>query len=345
MTRTASLFRPGVRAALAITALAAGVSNAVAQPHITYTTIDVGDFRGGAVGLAVDANGVIYVSDISSGGPAVMRYVPAGAGTYTPSTVTNSAVEPAGLAVDASGNLYIVDELGKVLKETYSNGTYTETTVISSGIPNPYGLAIDAAGNLYLTSGNQVLKETLSNGTYTSSVIPTSSLNNPEGVAVDSSGNVYIADYLNSRVLKETYQAGTYTESTIGSGLNNPQAVAVDSTGTVYIGDTNNNRILLEAPQAGSYVQSVFPYTPTESTLGLPAALATDTNGSMYYAAVGSVSSYIEKENANELAEAAATTFSDDGRCRYCGYAGSHVHLRRRRFVRGESSLQCFHAR
>jgi Abnormal spindle-like microcephaly-assoc'd, ASPM-SPD-2-Hydin/NHL repeat len=310
MTRTASPFRPGVRAALAITALAAGVSNAVAQPHITYTTVGVGDFRGGAVGLAVDANGVIYASDISSGGPAVMRYVPAGAGTYTPSTVTNSAVEPAGVAVDASGNLYIVDEQGKVLKETYSNGTYTETTVISSGITNPYGLAIDAAGNLYLTSGNQVLKETLSNGTYTSSVIPTSSLNNPEGVAVDSSGNVYIADYLNSRVLKETYQAGAYTESTIGTGLNNPQAVAVDGVGTVYIGDTNNNRILLELPQAGSYVQSVFPYTSDESTLGLPAALATDTNGSMYYAAVGFVSSYIEKESANELAEAAATSFS-----------------------------------
>ena len=309
MTRTASLFRPGVRAALAAVALAAGMSDAAAQPHITYTTIDVGDFRGAAVGLAVDTGGVIYVSDISSGGSAVMRYVPAGAGTYTPSTVTNSAADPAGVAVDASGNLYIVDELGKVLKETYSNGTYTETTLISSGIPNPYGLAIDAVGNLYLTSGNQILKETLSNGTYTSSVIPTSSLNNPQGVAVDSSGNLYIADYLNSRVLKETYQAGTYTESTIGSGLNNPQAVAVDSTGTVYIGDTNNNRILLELPQGGSYVQSVFPYGSTESTLGFPVAIAIDTHGSMYYAAAGSVSSYIEKETANELAEAAATSF------------------------------------
>ena len=127
---------------------------------------------------------------------------------------------------------------------------------------------------------------------------------------MDSSGNVYIADYLNNRVLKETYQAGTYTESTIGSGLNNPQAVAVDSTGTVYIADTNNNRILLELPQAGSYVQSVFPYSPSESTLGLPVALATDTNGSMYYAAEGAVSSYIEKETANELAEAASTSFA-----------------------------------
>jgi sugar lactone lactonase YvrE len=310
MTRNASILRTGVRAALAVIGIAAGMSDAVAQPHITYTTIDVGDFRGGTGGLAVDASGVVYVSDISSGGPAVMRYVPAGAGTYTPSTVTNSAVEPAGVAVDGSGNLYIVDETGKVLKETYSNGTFTETTLIASGIPNPYGLAIDGGGSLYLSSGNQVLKETLSNGTYTQSVIPTSALNDPQGVAVDSSGNVYIADYLNNRVLKETYQAGTYTESTIGTGLNNPQAVAVDSTGTVYIGDTNNNRILLELPQGGSYVQSVFPYTPDESTLGLPAALATDTNGSMYYAAVGSVSSYIEKETANELAEAAFTSFS-----------------------------------
>jgi Abnormal spindle-like microcephaly-assoc'd, ASPM-SPD-2-Hydin/NHL repeat len=310
MTRNASILRTSVRAALAVIGIAAGMSDAVAQPHITYTTIDVGDFRGGTGGLAVDASGVVYVSDISSGGPAVMRYVPAGAGTYTPSTVTNSAVEPAGVAVDGSGNLYIVDETGKVLKEAYSNGTFTETTLIASGIPNPYGLAIDGGGSLYLTSGNQVLKETLSNGTYTQSVIPTSALNDPQGVAVDSSGNVYIADYLNNRVLKEAYQAGTYTESTIGTGLNNPQAVAVDSTGTVYIGDTNNNRILLELPQGGSYVQSVFPYTPDESTLGLPAALATDTNGSMYYAAVGFVSSYIEKETANELAEAAFTSFN-----------------------------------
>ena len=309
MTRNASILRTSVRAALAVIGIAAGMSDAVAQPHITYTTIDVGDFRGGTGGLAVDASGVVYVSDISSGGPAVMRYVPAGAGTYTPSTVTNSAVEPAGVAVDGSGNLYIVDEMGKVLKETYSNGTFTETTLISSGISNPYALAIDTGGNLYLTSGNQVLKETLSNGTYTSSVLPTSGLNNPLGVAVDSSGNVYIADYSNNRVLKETYQGGTYTESTIGSGLNSPQAVAVDGVGTVYIGDTNNNRILLELPQGGSYVQSVFPYTSSESVLGLPVALATDTSGNMYYAAAGSVSSYIQKETANELAEAAFTSF------------------------------------
>jgi sugar lactone lactonase YvrE len=309
MTRNASILRISVRAALAVIGIAAGMSDAFAQPHITYTTIGVVDFRGSAGGIAVDASGVVYASETTSGVWAVMRYAPAGAGIYTPSTVPNSAVNPAGVAVDAGGNLYIVDELGTVLKETYSNGTFTETTVISSGIPNPYALAIDEGSNLYLTSGNQVLKETLSNGTYTQSVIPTSALNDPQGVAVDSSGNVYIADFLNNRVLKETYQAGTYTESTIGTGLNNPQAVAVDSTGTVYISDTNNNRILLEALQAGSYVQSVFPFTPDESVLGLPVALAIDTNGSMYYAAEGSVSTVIEKETANELAEAAATSF------------------------------------
>jgi len=122
--RNLSILRAHALTALAVIGVATGVPDAFAQPHITYTTTDVGDFRGGAGGIAVDASGVIYVSDTTSGDRGVMRYVPAGAGTYTPSTVANSAVVPAGLAVDAGGNLYILDESGKFQRYLHGSDSH-----------------------------------------------------------------------------------------------------------------------------------------------------------------------------------------------------------------------------
>ena len=304
MTRNASLFRSSGLAALAVIGLAAGASDAVAQPHITYTSTYVADDFTQIAGLAVDTSGNVYISDSGNNHREVVKETPAN-GAYTATIIATSAVNPAGIAVDSGGNIYIADSTGKVLEENYSNGTYTETTLISSGLTAPYGLAIDAGRNLYITDigTNLVLKETLSNGTYTQSTIPTSTLNDPLSVAVDGSGNVYIADMINQRVLKETRQGAGYTESTIGSGLGQAQAVAVNTSGIVYIADTQNNRILVETPQNGGYAQSVF--TGVIPLVTDAVELAFDASQDLYYA----VPSAAVRSVANELAEAAFTSF------------------------------------
>ena len=64
---------------------------------------------------------------------------------------TSSLYYPYRVAVDASGNVYISNTEGNdVLKETLSQGVYTESVVVSSGLATPYGVAVDASGNVYV---------------------------------------------------------------------------------------------------------------------------------------------------------------------------------------------------
>ena len=192
---------------------------------------------------------------------------------------------PAGVAVDSSGNVYIADNSSsRVLKETLSGGTYTQT-IIGSGLSYPDGIAVDGSGNVYIADHNngRVVKETLSAGTYTQTIV-SSGLSSPSGVAVDTSGNVYIADSNNNRILKEVPSGSTYTQSTINtSGLTNPVGVTVDTSGNVYVTDTGHNRVLKETFSSGSYSQSVIATTGLTAPLGL----TVDGSGNVYIADQG----------------------------------------------------------
>ena len=64
-----------------------------------------------------------------------------------------------------------------MLKETYSSGSYTESTIADGGLSWPTEIAVDGNGNVYFADyfNSRVLKETYSSGSYTQSVIPTGS--------------------------------------------------------------------------------------------------------------------------------------------------------------------------
>ncbi len=206
--------------------------------------------------------------------------------TSAQSTIGSGLNSPFDVAVDGSGNVYIADSgNNRVLKETLSGGSYTQTTVAdgsTNGLSTPTGVAVDASGNVYIAddNNNRVLKETLSGATYTQSTIA-SGLFNPISVAVDGSGNVYIVDPGNNRVLKETLSGGSYTQSTVANastnGLNSPTAVAVDATGNVYIADNGNSRVLKETLSGGAYTQSTVV-----SGVGPLDGVAVDGSGNVY---------------------------------------------------------------
>ena len=196
------------------------------------------------------------------------------------STVGSGLNVPLGAAIDAAGNVYIADSgNGRILKETLSAGSFTQSIVVASGLSNPSDVAVDGAGNVYIadTNNNRVLEETPSASGYTQSTVATG-LNAPRGLAVDATGDVYIADTANNRVLKETLSAGSYTQSTVVSGTSyTPLAVVVDATGNVYIlGE--QNLILKETLSAGSYTESTIPATG----LVAPAGIAVDVHGNVY---------------------------------------------------------------
>jgi DNA-binding beta-propeller fold protein YncE len=220
------------------------------------------------------------------------------------STVPTSGLDiPYGVAVDGSGNVYIADTYNnRVLKETFSAGNYTEST-IGSGLNAPAGIAVDGSGNVYVSGDDQVVKETLSGGSYTQSTVA-SGLDTPIGVAVDGNRNVYIVETTNNQVLKETPSTGTYIQSIVStSSLFYPRGVAVDGSGNLYITDTDNNRVLKETLSAGSYTESTIV-----SGLNNPQGVAVDRSGNVYIADTGNKRVLKETSSAGSYTQSVVTS-------------------------------------
>ena len=181
------------------------------------------------IGVAVDANGWIYITDYNN---HRVQIFDAG-GTYTRTIGTGVAgsendqfYNPTGVAVDSSGNVYVADSNNRRIQVFDASGAYSRT--IGTGI-----------------SGNA-----------------NDQLAMPRSVTVDANGTVYVADTNNHRI--QIFDAsGTYIR-TIGTGVqgsgnnqfSSPWGVAVDASGTVYVVDRNNHRIQI-FDASGTYSRTI----------------------------------------------------------------------------------------
>jgi len=168
-------------------------------------------------GVAVDSLDNVYIADTGHG--RVLQEVP-GCATFFETVVATALAQPVGIAVDSSMNVYVSDiDTMQVYEETLSSGTYTQSTIPTSGLDYPYDVAVDASGNLFIAdySNTRIVKETLVSSVYTQSVYPTSHLEGPLGLAVDASGDVYIADTFGQNVLKSSPAGGNFGTVNVGS--------------------------------------------------------------------------------------------------------------------------------
>jgi sugar lactone lactonase YvrE len=234
-------------------------------------------------GLAVDANGNVYIADSTSHN---VRRVDAATGKI--STVTSGLVQPDALALDGAGNLDISDYKEEVIFKVnlstsaisiVAGSTATDVysgdggPATSAGLTDPTFIKIDAAGDLYIADlGNSVIRKvsaatgiiTTIAGTYYDAddgdgpdnrpaekdgLAATSVALNGYAIALDGAGNLYLSDPDQFKLYKVAANSSAITFPT-------PTAVGTPDTAddpqTATLANIGNSALTLPKPAMGT---------------------------------------------------------------------------------------------
>ncbi|HEU0122105.1 MAG TPA: hypothetical protein VFQ91_16365 [Bryobacteraceae bacterium] len=243
-------------------------------------------------GLAADAAGNVYVSDIGNnkvwriGADGVLRtFAGTGqAGNTIGSALQTALRQPLSLVLAADGALFIADSANNRILRVDANGAVS----VAASVSAPTGIAVDAGNNLYYADGNLSKVYRIENGKPVSLAGQENSgfrgdggpavealLDRPVGLAVNSSGDLLIADSNNGRLRRILAAAPTI-------------AISVDPvTITPTPGDyTTRGALQLPSPIPGLGFTAAVAYTgaaanwltvtPRQGTL--PAQILYETN-------------------------------------------------------------------
>ena len=193
----------------------------------------------GSTGLAVDAEGTIYLG--GGDGPDIDNRV---------------------IRVDPSGDVTTVAGTG----EPGSSGDGGPAT--EARLAHVWDVAVDDEGNLYISADNRIRKVDTSGiiTTIAGTGVPgfsgdggpsvAAQLDSPHGIAVDPDGNIVFIDAQNQRIRRIDAQ-GVIT-TIVGNGelgfsgdggpatdarINMPEQLWVDDKGNIYVADTFNRRV------------------------------------------------------------------------------------------------------
>jgi sugar lactone lactonase YvrE len=257
-------------------------------------------------GIAVDANGSIYVAN--AGNSTVTVYAPGSDGNALPSAIIsgdNTGLNsPFGLALDKNGNLYVVN-LGSVT--VYPAGSQGNVPPIASiagpltGLCSSLGIAVDGNGNIYVTTQCSKAGEVPtvsvfapgSNGDVAPIATitgPDTHLDQPYQVAVSDEGEIYVANF--GRDTGAQIQGGTVTVYPAGASgdvapvrmiagpgslLNGPFAVALVNAAASATATPTATPTPTNTPDSTPTPTATLTPTPTETPTDTPTVTPTPT--------------------------------------------------------------------
>jgi sugar lactone lactonase YvrE len=202
-------------------------------------------------GVAVDANGNVYVANHGNGTVSECT----AAGNYAPAGCTVPIAGlggPEGVAIDGTGNLWEGDSgSGNIIE--FMAGSFSQVVAVPSGFGLLRGVAVDSNGNLWASDQATSHVEGFA-PPFTISSTPFATLTNgittPIGLSADGSGNLWVTSSGANTALQFTppIVTGNMPAVTLATGVSNDQGVAVDATGTVWIANVGGGGTVLECP-------------------------------------------------------------------------------------------------
>jgi sugar lactone lactonase YvrE len=194
-----------------------------------------------------------------------------------------------------------------------------EGPAIEALIERPTAVALDSEGNLYIADEQNLLVRMVTSDGIMTTVMGTDSsdpqkkdqlavitnLSSAYGIATDKDDNLYVLSRGHSKIFKLGEDGiarrivGTGQRGFAGDGgpaidakINSSNHLVVDAEGNLFIADTGNNRvrkvsadgIITTVVGTGAVGFSGDGGPAIEATMGAPAAIAIDTEGSLYIA-------------------------------------------------------------
>lgn len=253
-------------------------------------------------GVAVDAQGIIYVTD----NDRILRLSPQGKLLATWGSRGNypgEFVSPYGIALDSQGNIYVADHGNCRIQKLSPSGEPlaafgTEPTHHCSAKPGlvsvPDGVALDSQGNIYVAdTGNSRIQKFSPDGAplaqWGAKGSGRGQFNLPEGITVDSQGHIYVSDTGNNR-LQELSATGQPLRvwgqgGDIFAGFHNPAGLAVDAQGHLF--ETDGGGAVQEfSTVTGKFITRWDNQSSPPLPIGAPWGAAVDSQGNGYAAGV-----------------------------------------------------------
>jgi sugar lactone lactonase YvrE len=257
-------------------------------------------------GVAVDANGNIFTTDLSSG--ILRKITPQGVvTTYAGQFQANQSVDgplasasfssPTALAFDASGNLYVGDSI-RIRRITPAGTVSTIATLASAG--QIHSLAIAANGNIYAAgySAIYVVSATGSvaplagagSGNFVDGPIGFTDLG---GMALDAAGNLIVADS-GHKIVRQVTPNGAVTTlagadgvagDTDGPGssarFRRPAGLAIAPDGRIFVSDAQSDLVRVITRSGTSATVATFAGHNTGRNPGTSYLPASSVDGSV----------------------------------------------------------------